>query len=100
MTSTQRRGRAPKVLILCTGNSAALSDDRGAAQRRPLCPALLHLGLRLGLNAAVELLRSAGTPVLEEPADQPWGERVARVSDPDGSVIIVGSQPEGVSRPT
>ena len=43
-------------------------------------------------DAAVELLRSAGTPVLEEPADQPWGERVAKVGDPDGNVVIIGSR--------
>lgn len=47
-------------------------------------------------DAAVEMLRSAGTPVHEEPVDQPWGERVARVGDPDGNVIIIGSRPEGV----
>jgi lactoylglutathione lyase len=43
-------------------------------------------------DAAVERLRAAGTPVLEEPVDQPWGERVARVADPDGNVIVIGSR--------
>ena len=33
--------------------------------------------------------------VLEEPADQPWGERVARVSDPDGNTVIVGQPAAG-----
>jgi lactoylglutathione lyase len=42
-------------------------------------------------DAAVARLRAAGTTVIEEPADQPWGERVARVSDPDGNVIVIGS---------
>lgn len=40
-------------------------------------------------DAAVERLRGGGTPVLEEPADQPWGERMARVEDPDGNRIII-----------
>jgi lactoylglutathione lyase len=41
-------------------------------------------------DAAVERLRSAGVKIVEEPVDQPWGERVARVADPDGNVVIIG----------
>ena len=41
-------------------------------------------------DAAVERLRGAGVRILEEPADQPWGERMARVADPDGNVVIIG----------
>jgi lactoylglutathione lyase len=67
------------------GYDANLSDDR-SAQRFSIWV------YASDCDAAVELLRSAGTPVLEEPADQPWGERVARVSDPDGNVIIIGSR--------
>lgn len=44
-------------------------------------------------DAAVDRLRAAGVVVIEEPADQPWGERVARVHDPDGNVVIIGSPP-------
>jgi lactoylglutathione lyase len=40
-------------------------------------------------DAAVASLRAAGTPVLEEPADQPWGERTARVTDPAGHEIVI-----------
>jgi lactoylglutathione lyase len=43
-------------------------------------------------DAAVERLRAGGAPILEEPADQPWGERVARATDPDGNVIVLGSR--------
>ena len=43
-------------------------------------------------DAAVERLRAAGTRVTEEPADQPWGERVARVLDPDGNEVIIGQR--------
>jgi lactoylglutathione lyase len=38
-------------------------------------------------------LRDAGVPIVGEPADQPWGERIARVHDPDGNVVIIGSPP-------
>jgi predicted enzyme related to lactoylglutathione lyase len=41
-------------------------------------------------DAVVEAVRAAGGTVVEEPADQPWGERIARVADPDGNRIIVG----------
>lgn len=43
-------------------------------------------------DAVVETLRASGAPILEEPVDQPWGERVARVADPDGNVVIVGTR--------
>ena len=43
-------------------------------------------------DAAVELLRAAGVRVIAEPEDQPWGERVARVQDPDGNEVIIGAR--------
>jgi lactoylglutathione lyase len=42
--------------------------------------------------AAVDRLRDAGVEVTEEPADQPWGERIARVLDPDGNEVIIGER--------
>jgi uncharacterized glyoxalase superfamily protein PhnB len=45
-------------------------------------------------DAAVERLRAAGITVIEEPADQPWGERIARVLDPDGNEVIIGQHAE------
>ena len=44
-------------------------------------------------DAAVQRLRAAGAIVTEEPADQPWGERMARVQDPDGNEVVIGAQP-------
>ena len=43
-------------------------------------------------DAAVERLRAAGVTIIEEPTDQPWGERVARVLDPDGNEVIIGAR--------
>lgn len=40
----------------------------------------------------VDLVRARGPGVIEEPAVQPWGERVARVADPDGNVVILGQR--------
>jgi len=48
-------------------------------------------------DAAVNLLRDAGIRVIAEPEDQPWGERVARVLDPDGNVVVIGSTGEPAS---
>jgi lactoylglutathione lyase len=43
-------------------------------------------------DAALEHLRGHGVRVLAEPADQPWGERMAEVADPDGNRVIVASR--------
>lgn len=43
-------------------------------------------------DAAVSKLRAAGVPVVEEPADQPWGERMATVTDPDGNKVIIATR--------
>jgi lactoylglutathione lyase len=43
-------------------------------------------------DAAIDRLRGAGVRIVEEPVDQPWGERVARVLDPDGNEVIVGAR--------
>jgi lactoylglutathione lyase len=44
-------------------------------------------------DAAFARLRDAGVTVIAAPADQPWGERVARVRDPDGNTIVIGGRP-------
>jgi len=41
---------------------------------------------------AVKHLRKNGVRVLAEPADQPWGERMAEVADPDGNKVIVAGR--------
>ena len=40
-------------------------------------------------DAAVEALRQGGVTITTEPADQPWGERMARVRDFDGNEVII-----------
>jgi lactoylglutathione lyase len=41
------------------------------------------------VDRTVAELRAAGTPVLREPQDMPWGERVAYVSDPAGNPVAL-----------
>jgi lactoylglutathione lyase len=43
------------------------------------------------VDLTVSRLRSNGTPVLREPADAPWGERVAHVADPDDNPVALVS---------
>ncbi|MEU4623459.1 glyoxalase superfamily protein [Actinoplanes sp. NPDC023801] len=43
-------------------------------------------------DAGLEQLRAGGAEVLEEPVDQPWGERMATVTDPDGNRVIIASR--------
>jgi lactoylglutathione lyase len=38
-------------------------------------------------------LKAEGVPVLRDPADMPWGERVAAVADPDGNPVTLASEP-------
>ena len=43
------------------------------------------------VDTALARLAAAGAPIVAEPADQPWGERVARTRDPDGNLVYLGS---------
>lgn len=41
------------------------------------------------VDAAVESLGAAGVPIPVAPTDQPWGERVAYVTDPDEHLVMI-----------
>jgi uncharacterized glyoxalase superfamily protein PhnB len=43
------------------------------------------------VDAAFAALTAAGAPVVAEPADQPWGERLAQVRDPAGTLVHLGA---------
>ncbi|MDZ5474222.1 VOC family protein [Bacillus sp. 31A1R] len=43
------------------------------------------------VEKVVEKLRIAGVPVLMEPREKPWGQKVAYVEDPDGHYIEICS---------
>jgi aminoglycoside 6'-N-acetyltransferase len=46
-------------------------------------------------DLAFARFRDAGVTIVDEPADQPWGERIARLLDPDGNEVIVGARVSG-----
>jgi lactoylglutathione lyase len=43
------------------------------------------------VDATVERLRAAGAPIVAEPEDQPWGERLAQTRDPHGNLVYLGA---------
>lgn len=45
------------------------------------------------VDELVPQLRAAGVTVLREPADMPWGERIASVADPDGNPVALANEP-------
>jgi lactoylglutathione lyase len=44
------------------------------------------------VDEAVEAARTEGVKVLLEPTDQPFGERVAYVADPDGNLVMLAAE--------
>lgn len=48
-----------------------------------------------GLRRAV----AAGAKIIEPATDQPWGERVALVTDPEGNRVRIGAESAGGSQP-
>ena len=45
------------------------------------------------VDASVSAARRAGAPVVVEPVDQPWGERIAYLEDPDGNLVMLTAEP-------
>ncbi len=43
------------------------------------------------VDATVTRLREAGTRVVREAADMPWGERVAIVAEPEGNMVSLAA---------
>ncbi|HEY6730634.1 MAG TPA: VOC family protein [Solirubrobacterales bacterium] len=41
------------------------------------------------LDATFEKVRAAGTEIVEEPTDQPWGARDCAVRDPSGNLVRI-----------
>ena len=73
-------------LRLGDGSQLGIAEDPAAAgpsARFELC-VYAH-----DCDAAVGHLRGHGVKVTQEPADMPWGERAARVTDPDGNRLLL-----------
>jgi lactoylglutathione lyase len=44
------------------------------------------------VDTLISALRAEGVTVLRDPADMPWGERIATVADPDGNPVALANQ--------
>jgi lactoylglutathione lyase len=85
---------APEFVALRYGPSSlgiAAEPDDGS----PRSAASIRFALWVYVDdcdAAVQRLRADGVAVMQEPADQPWGERMATVADPDGNRVMVATR--------
>jgi catechol 2,3-dioxygenase-like lactoylglutathione lyase family enzyme len=50
------------------------------------------------IEAVEQRLRSAGAEFIHAVREQPWGERVLRVYDPDGHILEIGESLEAAAR--
>jgi lactoylglutathione lyase len=65
-------------------------------QQRPASGHRIELCLYVAdLDRVVALLGSAGAPILLQPSEQPWGERVAYAADPDGNLVLLVEEVAG-----
>ena len=67
----------------------AASDEAPGADARQRASLWVYVD---DCDAATERLRSAAVTIVEGPSDQPWGERMARVLDPDGNEVLIGAR--------
>jgi lactoylglutathione lyase len=81
------------ALTLADGKIALSSAEYAPGHGRPLRPVSgrpFELCLQVDdVDAAVETLLAAGVPLLAQPENRPWGERVAYVEDPDGNPVHI-----------
>jgi len=84
----------PGVAIVLTNYLNGSPADRDALA------ALLAKGAITGvhfhtddLDATYEKLRAAGTELVQEPTDQPWGTRDCAVRDPSGNLVRIDQPP-------
>ena len=90
-------GDATFVTVERGGSTIALAlVVPGAADERLGVPMLPSTGHPFQMcvyvddvDATTAALAAAGVPVLHPPADQPWGERLAYVADPDGTPVML-----------
>jgi catechol 2,3-dioxygenase-like lactoylglutathione lyase family enzyme len=47
------------------------------------------------LGATFERVRASGAEVLQEPTDQPWGQRDCAFRDPSGNKVRISQAPAG-----
>jgi lactoylglutathione lyase len=82
-----RRGAAELAVVTVQSPQQLLGVEPGTLPRFEL---FIYVD---DVDHQVARLRREGSAVLREPADMPWGERVAYVTDPDGNPVALAAQP-------
>ena len=90
---------APGYVGLRSDESAAelaVTDARWAVDRYGLSigdgPRFEMYIYVANLDAVVRQLADADVPILRQPEDMPWGERIATVADPEGNPVAICQQ--------
>jgi lactoylglutathione lyase len=74
------------------GIGAATDEPLHGRPQRPATGHRIELCVYVDdVDATVAAARGRGTEVVREPADQPWGERVAYLADPDGNLVMLAA---------
>jgi lactoylglutathione lyase len=79
-------------LSLDDSTGVALSGPGDSIHGRPVQPGARGFELCIyadDVDAAAADLRARGHAVLVDPVDQPWGERMAYIADPDGNPVMI-----------
>jgi uncharacterized glyoxalase superfamily protein PhnB len=82
-------GAPSYVTLEVAGQSLGIGSDAGAPPAGSFQRTALWFYAE-SCDQAVDRLRAAGADIVDEPSDTDWGERVARVLDPDGNVLHIG----------
>jgi uncharacterized glyoxalase superfamily protein PhnB len=87
-----RRPTAPGFAALTLGDGPNAVEL--LLHERPAHPSLAGVALSVRVDHVDETVAQAeqlGCTVIDRPTDQPWGERLAVLTDPDGHVICLAT---------
>lgn len=85
-------GLGPIAKLPATGSGPGFTQERLAADRGAGVEIVLEVP---DLDVAHAAIRAAGHELAEEPADQSWGLRDFRLTDPDGYYLRICASPRG-----
>ena len=87
--AVMRSGRATVVMFSPEGiwSGTMKSPVRSGAE----CPLTMYVRC-LEVDARADQARAVGAKILTEPTDMFWGDRIARIEDPDGYIWCFASE--------
>jgi uncharacterized glyoxalase superfamily protein PhnB len=90
----ERDGRVLSVALKAGAVRLLLNQDDGAKglDRAKGEGFSLMLTTAQNVDELAQRIKAAGTTLITEPADMPWGARAFRVQDPDGFKLAISSE--------